>query len=180
MQFNTYIFMTCLIFSGYYTKTYNMHTLPSTDLVNGAQALAYCQQTQDTYIVIVWPRGHHHLAYIIEKLNEHGSVKYVQNSVHNKKELFSLYRKLHKHMSYKSAKKYFKPYIRASSYKPLPIAALVFHTKDSLEKIIDWKKEIRDYIGESYYSIHINDHYDPGTIEAAHAVFDSPLTHTSL
>lgn len=169
MQLRTYLFTACLFLICCYTKTDYNH--PGADLVaNAHQALAYCKQTQNAYVVIVWPKGFHHLDYITKTLNQHGSVKYVQKLILNKSEMFFLYRKLHKHMSYESAKKYFKPYTKSSSCKSFPMAALIFHTKAPLEKIIDWKKEIRDYIGKSYYSIHINDYYYPGTIESAHAL----------
>ncbi len=142
-----------------------------TDLANDAQALEFCESHNNSYVVIVWPRGYSCLDYIITKLNEHASVKYVKKMALKKPNIFLLYQKLHKSMSHKSAKKYFRPYISASSYKPLPMAALVLSTDAPLEMILALKKEIRDQIGESYYSIHINDRYSPETIEAAHAVF---------
>ena len=48
---------------------------------------------------------------------------------------------------------------------------MVLRTHADLETIMAWKKEIRDHIGESFYSIHIND-YHKQTIETARAVFN--------
>lgn len=144
------------------------------------EAFAYCQSHKYCYIVIVWPRGYSHLEYITEKLNEYAAVKYVKQMPLNADALFQLYRKLHTKMSYKSAKKYFKPYVSGvmKDYRPYNCAALVLYTDQPLEKIVAWKKEIRDHIGQSYYSIHINDYYYPGTIEAAQAVFKD-LAHST-
>jgi hypothetical protein len=140
-------------------------------LKTDAEALAYCKATPNTYVVIIWPKGYSHLGYAIKKLNQHGSVKYIKKMVINRGKMFALYRSVHKSMSYASAKKYFKPYTAASACEPLHIAALVYRTDASLEEIIELKKNIRDFIGESFCSIHINDYYDPGTLEAAVAVF---------
>jgi hypothetical protein len=149
--------------------------LPVIDLAKDSQALAYCKRNKNTYVVIVWPKGYSHVGYIAEKLNQHASVKYIKKFTCTKQGMFSLYRKLHKRMSYTSARKYFKPYTRASWDKSLHLAAMVLDTDAPLASILSWKKEIRDHIGASYYSIHINDHYSPETIEAAHAVFNTGL-----
>jgi hypothetical protein len=140
-------------------------------LKTDAEALAYCKVTPNTYVVIIWPKGYSHLGYTVKKLNQHGSVKYIKKMVINRGKMFALYRSVHKSMSYESAKKYFKPYTAASAFEPLHIVVLVFRTDLSLDEIRIVKKEIRDHIGASHSSIHINDHYDPETLEAAHAVF---------
>jgi hypothetical protein len=140
-------------------------------LKTDAEALAYCQATPNTYVVIVWPRGYNNLNYVIKELNQHGLVKYTKRMVINRDKMFALYRSVHKNLFYSSAKKYFKPYTKASARGQLPVAALVFRTDISLQALIALKRTIRNVIGESFYSIHINDHYNPETLEAASAVF---------
>lgn len=168
MKLYAYFGLLCLAFA----QT-DLYTLPLQGalLKTDAEALAYCEKTPNTYIVIVWPKGYSHLGYITKKLNQHGSVKYVKKLVVNKSKMFVLYRDVHANMSRANAKKYFKPYTAASERESLPIAALVFHTDASLPEIIALKRVIRDFIGEGFYSIHINDHYKPETLEAAHALF---------
>ncbi len=169
MKSPIYFIAICLMASG---SLFGRQELPITDLISDSQALAYCKHTENTYVVIVWPKGINHLGYIAEKLNDYASIKYIKKFVINKQHMFSLYRQLHKSMSYESSKKYFKPYIKASSHEPLHLAALLIETKAPIEEIWLWKKEMRDHIGEDWYSLHINDRYYPETIEAAHAVFN--------
>lgn len=161
MKFSTF-FLMCIMMAGCSSATL---------VVNDAQALSYCKRTKSSYVVIVWPKGFSRIHYIIKTLNRYASVKYVKKFVCDDGQMFALYRALHKQMSYKSAKKYFKPYLKAYPHRPLGLAALILDTEAPLETIIRWKKEIRDHIGEGFYSIHINDHYDPETVEAAQAVF---------
>jgi len=138
---------------------------------NDQQALEYCQDASHSYVAIVWPRGIDDLAYILKALSNHADIRYVKQFSLEKKEMLGLYRKLHKSMSRASSKKYFKPYITSALHAPFQLAAIVFDTRKDLEAILRWKKDIRDYIGESYYSIHINDRCQPETFEAAQAVF---------
>lgn len=140
-------------------------------LKDDSQALNYCYSDPHSYVVIVWPKGFDSLEYIINKITEYASIKYVKIMPLNRKKAFLLYRKLHTSMSYKTAKKYFKPYISSDLHYTFHCAALVIHTDQSLDTLVKWKKEIRNYIGENFYSIHINDYYNPQTIEAAQAIF---------
>lgn len=140
-------------------------------LHNDIQALDYCMTHKNTYVVIVWPKGFDALEYIATQFNQYASVKYIKTMVFKKKSIFLLYRSLHRKMSYKSAKKYFKPYLPKHQRKPLPIAALVIETNAPLKTLLQWKREIRHHIGQRFYSIHINDYYSPETVEAAQAVF---------
>lgn len=153
--------------SGYSGAT---NTTPSYPLANDTQAVSYCFNTKNTYIALVWPRGFDQLDYVINTLNAHASVKYVKKCSLTKNRMFWLYRHLHK-MSYNTALKYFKPYITAKVTEPLQVAAIVFQTDEPLEKLLEWKKEMRAYIGQSYYSVHINDHYYPETMQAAYTIF---------
>lgn len=143
---------------------------PEALLSNDQEALSYCQAKTNTYVGIVWPLGIEQLDYVINTLNQHAYVKYIKRIAFTKRDLFALYRHVHKRLSYKSAKKYFTPYIRSHLKKPYIIAALVIETNEPLEVIQGWKKEIRDTIGCGYQAFHINDHY-PETIEAAEALF---------
>ena len=177
MKLQAYFVLAWTVLIGSYNAmVYSGQGAVLTCLANDAQAFAYCEQNKNTYVVIVWPKGYSHLSYITTTLNRYGSVKYVKNMILNKSQMFSLYRKLHTSMSYASAKKYFKPYTSAFHYEPLHVVALVFHTDAPLEKIISLKKKMRTHIGKSYYSLHINDYYDPGTLESARAVFKRRLS----
>ncbi len=169
MKLRAHCILTGVLLTACYALSNNTGLLTNA-LLNDAQALAYCTQNPNTYIVIVWPKGYDHLPYIIESLNQHGSVKYVKHLVLTKKQIFSLFRTLHPEMSYGSAKKFFKPYINMLSYKHFAIAALVLQIDASLEQIVYLKHEIRRHIGEMYYSFHINDYYAE-TIEAAEELF---------
>lgn len=139
-------------------------------LVSEAQILAYCKQHSDTYVVVVWPRGCKHLKYITQKLGQHGLVIYSKKLVFNKKQLFALFCKLHTNISHNSAQRYFKPYLRGYTTGSLPVVMLVFRTKASLKERTILKKMIRKHIGQGRRSIHINDHHDPETFEAADAL----------
>jgi hypothetical protein len=167
-KFYTYLTLFCFIFA---FGSSDALPLQGPLLKTDAEALAYCQATSNTYVVIVWPRGYSNLNYVIKELNQHGLVKYTKRMVINRDKMFALYRSVHKNLFYSNAKKYFKPYTKASARGQLPVAALVFRTDLSLQELIALKRTIRNVIGESSYSIHINDHYHPETIEAANVVF---------
>lgn len=170
MKLHHYLVSLCVVVSGLPAITHGTIS-PLKGLISDTQALDYCKQTKNTYIVIVWPRGFDQLDYITKTLNSCESVvPYVKQFALTKKSMFWLYRKLHT-MSYQTAKKYFKPYASANLNEPLQLAALVLHTDKPLETILGWKKEIRNYIGASYYSIHINNVSGQETIDAARAVF---------
>ena len=145
--------------------------LSDTALTNDTQALEYCKTHNNTYIVVVWPRGFKALEFIITRLKGYASIKYAKTMMLNKKTMFLLFRALHKEMSYKTAKSFFKPYLTKHQQKPQLVAALLFQTDAPLEMILKWKYAIRALVGQSYYSFHINDYYCPETIEAAQAVF---------
>lgn len=171
MKLSAYSILGCILLTACYAIS-NNNGLLTTALLNDDQALAFCKQNQNTYIVIVWPKGYSHLEYIIERLNQHGSVKYVKQLALTKKQIFSLFCALHPEMSHGHAKKFFKPYIKMLSDEPFHVAALVLQIDASLEHIVSLKQEIRRHIGEMYYSFHINDYY-PETIEAANTLFVS-------
>jgi hypothetical protein len=140
-------------------------------LTNDQQALEHCKVASHGYVAIVWPRGIDDLAYIVKALKNRTDIRYIKQFSLDKAGMFGLYRQLHKKMSRSSAKKYFKPYITSAIPAPFQLAAIVFDAEEELEAILAWKKEIRDHIGQSYYSIHINDRCQPETFEAAQAVF---------
>ena len=138
-------------------------------LKNDQEAFEFCTRTPNTYVVVVWPLGSSSLHYIINTLNRYGSVKYVKSHSYNKKSMFEVYRNLHRSFSDSTAKKYFKSYVRPSwnDNQQLPVFSIVFHTTKSFKKLLKLKKEIRSHIGQSYFSIHINDKWNPETFQAA-------------
>jgi hypothetical protein len=158
--------------AGYLSLALGCQGLSAIDIEKDSQALAYCKQNKNSYVVVVWPKGYTDLTYIIKKLNQYALVKYSKKFTCNKEDMFLLFRKLHREMSYKKAKKFFKPYMKAV-HAPYHLAALVLNTDAPIEQIVRWKYEIRDHIGAGFYSMHINDHYYPETIEAAQAVFQN-------
>lgn len=169
MKLSAYGIQACIVLITCCVKPNNKEVLQTT-LNTDAQALSYCTQNSNTYIVVVWPKGYDHLEYIIKALNQYGSVKYIKQLMLTKKHMFLLFRALHTNMSYGNAKKFFKPYTKKLSHKIFPVAALVLQIDASLEHIVYLKQSIRKHIGEGYYSLHINDYYAE-TIEAAEALF---------
>lgn len=151
--------------------TETLSLISSTNIDNDSQAINYCKTHKNTYVVIIWPRGIEFLKYIVAHLHELSTVKYVKTMVFKRKSIFLLYCALHKEMSYKTAKKYFKPYLLDYQKKAEKLAALIIETDAPLESLLKWKREMRNHIGQKYYSLHINDYYWPETIEAAQAVF---------
>lgn len=139
---------------------------------SNAQILAYCQKNSDTYIAVVWPRGCDQLAYITQKLNQNGHVICSRKLTFSKKQLFSLFCKLHTNISHKKALKYFKPYLDGCTTDNVSVVMLVFQTKASLIKRFFLKNKIRKRVGQDRYSIHMNDYHARETAEALDALFN--------
>lgn len=134
-------------------------------------ALDYCLNHENTYIAIIWPRAVDHLEGMKEILATCGTLLYEKSFELIQDAPIWLYETAHPGFHPEKLKKHIKNYIPADMYAPYQFYAILFETDKCLADIVLTKQKIRDYVGISYWSIHIDDfHYESTTL--GRLVFD--------
>lgn len=137
-------------------------------------AHAYCCNHSNTYIAIIWPRAIEKVEGMKKVLAKHVTLLYQKSF-----ELYAdgpilLYQIAHPGFFHTKLKKHIKNYIPDGTPEPYKFQAILFETDKSLSDIIQFKQEVRDFVGISYWSIHINDFYNE-TIDMAQLVFNDSM-----
>lgn len=135
-------------------------------------ALEFVKQNSNTYIAIVWPRAYEHKKYISKKLSSYGNTRIVQSKTLRLSEAgaWHFFKNAHRGATSSFMRKTLKNYLTGCK-APFKLQALLLQTDLSLEELIKCKKAIREKIGISYWSIHINDTHQE-TLEMAEVVYD--------
>jgi hypothetical protein len=133
-------------------------------------ALHYCQNTGNTYVAIIWPRAIEHLEGMKEILSTAGKLIYQKGFELRNDAPILLYELAHPGFYPEKLKKHIKNYIPMDMAAPYQFYAILFESDKCLAELTQIKQVIRDYVGISYWSIHIDDyHYE--SLNMAHLIF---------
>ena len=139
------------------------------------KARSYVYQNTDTYIAVIWPRGISHLDGIRDILSQFAPIIYEKDFTLDKYGPVLLYQVCQLGISPASAEKKIKnDYLLPGMIGPYQFHAFLFQTKKQLREIVEVKQKIRDYVGCSYWSIHIDDNHSE-TQKLADALFVNPV-----
>ncbi len=132
----------------------------------------FIQQNSNTYIAIVWPRAYAHKKYISKKLSSRGDIRIVHQKTLRLSEAgaWHFFKNAHRGFSSSFMRKTLKNYLTGCT-APFKLQALLLQSDLPAEELIRRKKAIREKIGISYWSIHMNDTYQE-TLEMAEVVYD--------
>lgn len=134
----------------------------------------YCLTHPNTYIAIIWPRAKNHVEGMKDILSKCGTLLYQKSFELLNDGPTLLYQLAHPGFFDAKLKKHIQNYIPEDMPQPYKFHAILFETDKTLTDIIYYKNLIRDYVGISYWSIHIDD-YHHEVINMSQLVFDDSM-----
>ena len=134
----------------------------------------YCLTHPNTYIAIIWPRAKNHVEGMKDILSKCGTLLYQKTFDLLDDGPTLLYQLAHPGFFDAKLKKHIQNYIPEDMPQPYKFHAILFETDKTLTDIIYYKNLIRDYVGISYWSIHIDD-YHHEVINMSQLVFDDSM-----
>lgn len=131
----------------------------------------YCKNHGKSYVAIIWPRGEAHIDLIKSMMEPKCELLYQKCFYLENDGPLHLDQFAHPTKSHNSILKNATNYIPVGMFGPFKFYTLLFKTDMPLNDIIFMKNNIRNTVGASYFSIHIDD-YNKESQHLCDMVFD--------
>jgi len=134
----------------------------------------YCLNHANTYVAIIWPRAANYVEGMKGILEQCGTLLYQKSFELLNDGPLLLYQLAHPGFFDGKLKKHMQNYVPQDMPQPYKFHAILFETDKCLADVMYYKNLIRNYVGISYWSIHIDDyHYE--VINLSQLVFDDAM-----
>lgn len=139
-----------------------------------------CRKNNKTLIAIVWPRGQAHMELIKSMMKPNCTLLYEKNFYLQNDGAKHLDQIAHQSKKRKEIKYHETAYVPKGTPAPYKCTAILFETDMTKDNVVSMKYAIRDVIGATYFSIHIDDYNDKSQYLAAHVFNDIILDSINI
>lgn len=134
----------------------------------------YCRKHENTLIAIIWPRAQAGIETIKSIMEPNCTLIYQKGFSLENDGLKYLDHFAHKSKTFKEVHQHAILYAPADIIPPYKCYAILFETDMKSSQVRDMKKNIRDTVGSTYFSIHIDDRNRDSEL-LAEKVFDDAI-----